>query len=621
MKKSKMTWTVRIAALVLPVLMAAGCAGVSVPGGRILSVPTVTPPIDRTKALNEERDPITRVKLGKDVLIPLRAPQDPMPEDDVGPYELRNETLASALQMVLDDYDVSLAFESDKGMTTRISVANLHGKLSQVINRMCELADLYCSYRDHTLTVKDTETFIVDLPPLAVAAAAVGDTSGTTGGTTTSSTTTSSSSSSSSGTSSGSTATYTDIVTGLKAITNTTPTIDQTTRVLIYTATQRSQHIAEQYFDRLRKNTALIIYETHIWEVTLNNDNQTGIDWSLLGKRVSIKAPITAIAGSLGGSPITITPLFTHSQDLTPKAALSFISEQGSVKTISQPQLTVLSGSSASLSVKQAQNYVAGSTTTLGTNGAQNTTTSTTGTTTTGLDITIASSWDQSTVYGTISISISDLLSLDTFITDTTTGSSLQLPKTTQRNLSTQVRVRPGDTILIGGLVTQKDNYTGSGPGFMTPLFTTARSATIQNTELVFLLRPRVVAFIPGDDKDTPPVVNAPSEGYIAPVGLPDNSTEPDRADIDVPDAPVKHKKPYKLPDGISPAALAPQNGTDGEAAGGSIQLPAPEVSVPAPASRQAPLPVPANDMAPVPLASPAPVPQTGKKNGGSVNE
>ena len=71
----------------------------------------------------------------------------------------------------------------------------------------------------------------------------------------------------------------------------------------------------------------------------------------------------------------------------------------------------------------------------------------------------------------------------------------MQLPQTTERELSTQIRIRPGDSLLIAGLVRESDEYDSSGPGFNKPIFRTSRSAIVSNTELVFLLKPRVIVY------------------------------------------------------------------------------------------------------------------------------
>lgn len=507
---------VRMAALVLPVLLAAACALVDVPDGGTPNVPTATPPHNRYEGLNEKRDPITRVKLGRDILMPQPAKQDVMPDVTVGPYELRGETLASALQLILDDYDISLAFESNEGLTRRITVSNMHGKLGDVVNRVCSLADLYCHLEDGALTVKNTETFVVDLPPLSSSSTSSSE-SGSSSGSSSSSSSSSSNSSDSSG---GSSSAYDQIATGLQAIIGSAPTIDETTRVMIYSATQRSQKYAQQYFERLRKNTALIIFETNIWEVSLNNENRTGINWELMLSRIgNLDIGITVPGTSGATAPVSISPTYTGSGNFSTGMVLEFLSTRGTVKTISQPQITVLSGSRASFAVSRNQNFVSGLTRTPPVPPAVTETVSTTtGTVTTGLNMEVTSAWDQSTVYGNLNITLDDLLRLDTF---TTSGGNIQLPQTTQRSLQTAIRVRPGDAILIGGLVSEKDNYSDSGPGFMKPLFPTSREATKSNTELVFLLRPRIVVFTTGDDDDTPSVVNAPHEGVAKKVQPP----------------------------------------------------------------------------------------------------
>ncbi|MFH1159181.1 MAG: type II and III secretion system family protein [Pseudomonadota bacterium] len=541
---------IRLAFALLPLFLATACAPADIGDGHTANVPAVAQPLGRYEGLNEKRDPVTLVRLGRDVLTPLPMKEDRVPDDTVGPYELRGETLASALQLILDEYDISLAFETDEGLKRRITVSNLHGKLKDVINRVCSLADLYCHFEQGTLTIKNTETFIVDLPPISGGSSGSGDTAN---------------SGDAANSDSGSTTdneAYTQIATGLAAIIGMTPTVDNSTRVMIYTATQRSNKYALQYFERLRKNTALIIFETHVWEVTLNNSNRTGIRWDALFNKVAggkfdlgVSFPGGAPVGTGQAQAIAITAGAGANTDT--QTVLEFISERGAVKTVSQPQITVLSGSTATLNIKQKQNYLSGVTRTPCNNnppGCTDTFAMTTATVETGLNMNVTSAWDQSTVYGNLMISLDELLGIDTFSPDNG-GSSVQLPKTTTRSLQTEIRVRPGDSILIGGLVSEKDNLTDSGPGFMKPLFTTARDVNKINTELVFLLRPRVVAFIQGDDEDTPPIADAPKDGAAKPgksapdvSGRINGSSERGKADY-----------PTVLPAGISPEALAPQ--------------------------------------------------------------
>ena len=622
----------RLMWVILPVFLATACSSFDAPEGRTPSISTARSPDDRFEGLNEKQDPVTRVHVGRDILMPQPLKEDVWPEATVGPYELRNETLASALQLILDEYDVSLAFEGDDGLKNKITVSNLHGKLRDVVHKVCSVADLYCHFEGGTLTVKKTETFVVDLPPINVVAAAA-----SAGGSTTSSSSSGSSaapaaggaggaaaasSPSSSGGSSGSSSggsssgggggaattndAYTQIATGLSAVlamedptVTAKPVIDTSTRVLIYSATQRSNKAAVQYFARLRKNTALIIFETHIWEVTLNNDSSTGINWSALttfakagnfGIASAMTDNFSAPTGS--ATPITITPSYTGGKNLSASFILKFMADHGAVKTVSQPQITVLSGSQASLAVSQAQNYVSGTATTgIGQVGITPTTTLTTGTVTSGLTVNITSAWDQSTVYGAINITLNDLTGLNTF-SSPDGSSSVQLPATTTRSIATEIRVRPGDSVLIGGLVSQADRMTAAGPGFTTPLFATDRSSSKRNTELVFLLRPRVVSFEMGDDSDTPRIVDAPKDGMFpaetvvhkkrgeSANGLPAGDPPPL--------APVGKNagsKKTSLPVGISPEAFAPQDTPASAASQEDVPATPSEQVLPAPLS------------------------------------
>ena len=163
---------IRSLCLLLPLFLATACSAIDTAEGRTPSIPTAKSPDDRFEGLNEKQDPVTRVRVGKDILTPQPLKEDPLPNVVVGPYELRNETLASALQLILDEYDISLAFEGDDGLKNKITISNLHGKLSDVIHKACAAADLYCHFEAGTLTVKKTETFVVDLPPINVVAAA-----------------------------------------------------------------------------------------------------------------------------------------------------------------------------------------------------------------------------------------------------------------------------------------------------------------------------------------------------------------------------------------------------------------------------------------------------------------
>lgn len=434
----------------------AACAPVNVPAARNLSVPSPTMAAQRKSAVNEKPDSVIYLPLGSDVLVPKSSGSVGLPKEIVGPFELRSETVAGALQLILADYEIPMAFETDAGFERTVTVTNLRGPLDDIVNKVCGLADLYCAFENGLLVVKEMQVFTVTVPPIG-----------------------------------GENDILSDIAKGLQAITGTAPITENATRTIIYEATNRTSELAERYFQRVRASTALIVFEVYIWEVSLNNGNSTGIDWEGIEAFGKFATGIS-VPGSVGANfnPISIGLPTTGGVTFGSDDVFQFISEYGAVKTISQPQITVLSGATASLRAADTVNYVSSLTRSI--EDGETTVSTETDSVDTGFTLAIASHWDNATVYGEIDIKLEEFKGFQNFDAD---GTVLQLPQTTERELSTQIRIRPGDSLLIAGLVRENDEFDTSGAGFDSPLLPTSRAIATSNTELVFLLKPRVIVY------------------------------------------------------------------------------------------------------------------------------
>ncbi len=443
------------------------CAPVDVPGARNLSVPSPAMAAGRKDAVNERPDSVIYLPLGSDVLVPKTMQgSSGLPNSVVGPFELRSETVAGALQLILADYEIPMAFETHAGFERTVTVTNLRGGLGDIVAKVCSLADLYCSYSGGLLVVKETQTFTVNIPPIG-----------------------------------GDSDVLSSIAAGVEAITGSAPITESATRTIIYEATNRTAELVDRYFQRVRASTALIIFEVYIWEVSLNNGNSAGIDWQGVGKLGRFASGID-ISGATGAdfSPISIGLPTMGEVSFGSDDVFEFISEYGAVKTISQPQITVLSGAEATLRAADTINYVSALTRTITTNG-QTAVSTEVATVDTGFTLKISSNWDNATVYGAIDISLEEFKGFKSFDAD---GTTLQLPETTERELSTQIRIRPGDSVLIAGLVRESDEYDKSGAGFDSPFLPLSRTVRTANTELVFLLKPRVIVYT--SDIDAPKI-------------------------------------------------------------------------------------------------------------------
>jgi hypothetical protein len=459
------------------------CADAEGPKARDAIIPPPRNADTRKEGVNERPDPVQYLPLGGDVLLPDADEGEPLPSTVVGPFELRNESLAGALQLILDGTNIPVSFEGQRSLDNVITVTNLKGPINEVVQQVCGLADMYCSYEQGVLNVKDTQIFTVSVPPIGAA-----DQVSTL---------------------------MTNVAGAIAEITGSTPITDPSTRTIVYRASARTSEMARRYFQRLRSNTALIVFETYIWEVSLNAGNSTGINWSFFDRfgKFNLGISLSGTPNADLGTPVSIGLPTTGAANLATSDVFQFISNYGAVKTISQPQITVLAGSEARLRVADTQNYLASVSRTT-TDGGTTTTSTTTDSVDSGFTLVIGSNWDNATVYGNINILLQEVRSIDRFVASD--EATIQLPTTSERELQTQVRIRPGDALLIAGLVRERDNLDTNGPGINEPIIPTSRTARTDNVELVFLLRPRVVVFTNGKSQMPTPSAEFPQAGLKA---------------------------------------------------------------------------------------------------------
>lgn len=549
------------------VLVLTSCADAEGPKARDVNIPAPANAETRRQAVNERPDPVMYLPLGDDVLMPEAEAGQPLPDTVVGPFELRSETLAGALQLVMDGTNIPVAFETSRGLENTITVTNLKGPISDVVQQICGLADLYCSYEKGMLNVKDSQIFTVAIPPIAAADQV--------------------------------SQLMTNVATAVGEITGSTPIVDSSTRTIVYRASERTSEVARRYFQRLRQNTALIVFETYIWEVSLNAGNATGINWDYFDTLGKYNFGLNLQGGAPSpdfGVPISIGLPTTGPVNLTTGDVLRFISNYGAIKTISQPQITVLAGSEARLRVADTTNYLASVSRTI-TDGGNETTSTTTDSVDSGFTLSIGSNWDNATVYGNINILLQEVRNIEEFpATDTST---IQLPVTSERELQTQVRVRPGDSLLIAGLVRERDNLDSRGPGMNEPIIPLNRAAQTDNVELVFLLKPRVVVFTNKADRAAKLNADAAMKAKVAMNATPS-------ALVPMPDMPVEKPVPAVPVPAPAPVARQPVSLAPSPQAVKPPVQPVAQAAPPLPTARRIQSAVPTDP--PVPAPAPAKV-------------
>jgi MSHA biogenesis protein MshL len=276
-----------------------------------------------------------------------------------------------------------------------------------------------------------------------------------------------------------------------------------------------------RYLDRIQSNLQRqIVIEAKVLEVNLNDNFESGVDWSLFGNPLSDNASLSQSgngpnSGGVSGSGAfsntalqNFDPIFTVNIKGSFRTLINFLQSQGNVQTLSSPRISTVNNQKAVIKVGQDQFFVTGVSTTnavVGTNTLPSQNVDLTpffsGVT---LDVTPQIGKD-GTVILHIHPSISVVTEQNQTIVLGTSGSgsspntlSLPLALSTIRESDNIVRAKNGQIVVIGGLMQSGTTETVAGTPVLSriPFFGALFRRTSQvatKSELIILLRPVLV--------------------------------------------------------------------------------------------------------------------------------
>lgn len=357
-----------------------------------------------------ERKPDTPIKympLGHGVLMPDVVTTENLPREEIGPYELRGESLAGALQFILSEFDIPLAVETNQALNRKVTVANLNGRLDLMIEQLCVMSDLYCVYKNNVLSVSDNHDYAVTIPPSGADVDIIND-----------------------------------VANSIEQVVGAAPVVDSSTRTIVYKSTRKQAATLSRYFEKLRSNMALINYEVGVWTVKLDPINQQGVFWEKLLHESNGRAKeVAGLYAGEYGAPVSIGLPGDIGEAYGMYDISKFMSGFGVVKALSKPSISVMSGANGLWKVHE-QNVPEGEKPDL-------------------VKIDLGSLWDGTSVF-------SDL--------------DLEVKGNVDKNIKTQIRLRPGDSLIMAGMM--REFKEGKG-----------RAQKTHNEELVVMLRPKVTVY------------------------------------------------------------------------------------------------------------------------------
>lgn len=257
--------------------------------------------------------------------------------------------------------------------------------------------------------------------------------------------------------------------------------------VLVYGSAAEYAKV-EATLKRLDVPPTQVMIEASIIEVSLTDDLKYGLQWQFADKarnNLSGTGVLSTVAGAIfGATPAGFS--YTLSNSLGDvRAVLNALAEKSLVKVISSPSLMVLNNHTASIVVGNQQPIKSGETVTTGGNITTNIQYKDT-----GVSLSVTPSVNAGNM---VTMQLNQTVS-DVGAVDVATGQRSFL----QRQISSKVAVRTGETLVLGGLMRDNTTTGKSGlPGLQdVPVLGSlfgANTNSTNRTELLVVITPRVV--------------------------------------------------------------------------------------------------------------------------------
>jgi len=395
---------------------------------------------------------------------------DPLPDIKIKGLSFANASPYDVMRVVLAGTDISFTIRNEAAnssvMRHSVSAVNMSGKLSRVLDQLSDSVGFYWTYKNGVIDVTPDNQFIANLPP--------------------------------------SNDVFESLPFMLKTLGATDIFLDKTSRTVAYRATKVAQRKVSSYLDHIRKTRSLIVYDTFIWEVILSDASNMGIQWNKFNASKvmpSSQFALTTSGGQANNAAAIGLGVVYNTSAFALDLLAQFLQSQGTLQNISQPKLMMINGGTAQFRNGVTTNYVSqvGSTT----NGAATTTSVTTASVLSGIDLKISGDIFDGTVNTQVQLALNDLQAFNQF---TALGTDLKLPQTANREISTVIRSRPRDTIMIAGInIARSQNDAAGLPGSGGMIAAaTSRVKSAERSELVIVMRPRVIKFIKEKNAETP---------------------------------------------------------------------------------------------------------------------
>lgn len=265
---------------------------------------------------------------------------------------------------------------------------------------------------------------------------------------------------------------------------------DRENNALVILATPSGYEKIESALKKLDVAPRQVLIEVTIAEVTLKDELKYGVEW--LFTNGARRSGFLDTDGKSGVG--QLIPGFSYALALADgtglQAALNALASDNRINILSSPHIMVADNQTAKIQVGDSVPIQTSTTTALATTAVTGTVTSTIQYLDTGVLLTVT---PRINAGGLVSLDISQEVSAATM----TTTSSLNSPTISKRSTKTQVTVQSGQTMVLGGLISENNANGSSGLPLLSSIpilggLFGVQSRSNSKTELLLLITPRV---------------------------------------------------------------------------------------------------------------------------------
>ncbi|MGB2769934.1 MAG: hypothetical protein WBC88_09445 [Candidatus Zixiibacteriota bacterium] len=270
--------------------------------------------------------------------------------------------------------------------------------------------------------------------------------------------------------------------------------INRLVGVITVTDRKKNLKMAEEFIGNLRRALCRqVLIEAEVVEVTLERAQSWGVDWSAVHSFIADNKNIDLTATQTLGLPGSVVEFTASRHDAN--LVLDMLARYGEVNVLSKPRLNVMNGQTAMINVGRVISYWELTGLSAGGEVGQPIVFPEQKTVLLGLIMGVTP-YISSDGYVTLQVTpiVSDASSFSEFQFENQT---LKAPNIDIKEASTQVRMKNGETVVIGGLITSRRTDTVHKIPLLGDLpllgyFFKRKEKTEQRAELVILLTPRI---------------------------------------------------------------------------------------------------------------------------------